>query len=153
MKRDFTDALRPWVDKQGAPFRKLNQIHSQSLLLTASMTLELRKGYRIDVHTHPAPFGFWKDTMIEAGFPLKDTPNGKNLFIDGFPMATIDEAMYIDNRSKFGFDFSVLSISPPGVQHVKDAKEASSLARKLNEEMHRLVCPCTTLMRLSQRSG
>lgn len=102
------------------------------------VSLNLRPGYQVDVHTHPAPFDFWVQSLLESGCPLKKTPKGETVFVDNFPTPTVDEATYIENRSKFGYDFSILSITAPGVQHIKNATEAAKLARKCNEEMHRL---------------
>ncbi len=85
----------------------------------------------IDVHTHPIPT-FYREAMIAAGYPTK---NGTELFVDGFRVPSFTIESYVENRAKYGYDFSIMSISAPGISFLKGNSQAPPLARKLNQQM------------------
>ena len=55
--------------------------------------------------------------------------------MDGFrtPAFTIEE--YVQKREEHGYNFSILSITAPGVSFLKGNRRAKELARQLNNEM------------------
>lgn len=90
----------------------------------------LPDNFTIDVHTHPIP-EFYKAALIEAGA----TVEVEQLVIDGFatPHWALDS--YMENRNRHGFDFSLLSITAPGVSFLKTSSAAAKLAHRLNDQM------------------
>jgi hypothetical protein len=91
----------------------------------------MRSNFTIDVHTHPIP-GFYREAIISAGY---NTTEGGELFVDGFRMPNFTIESYVENRATFGYDFSIMSITAPGVSLLKGNSQAASLARRLNQQM------------------
>ena len=85
----------------------------------------------VDVHTHPIP-DFYGDALIDAGYPASIR---SDVIVDGFrtPNFTIQE--YLASREEFGYSFSILSITAPGVSFLHGNLRAKELARRLNDQM------------------
>jgi predicted TIM-barrel fold metal-dependent hydrolase len=86
--------------------------------------------FKVDVHTHPIP-DFYREALLAAGYPGE---NASTIFVDGFltpyPFA-IDS--YLTARREQGYNFSMLSITAPGLSFLKGNALASSYARKIND--------------------
>jgi hypothetical protein len=87
--------------------------------------------YTIDVHTHPIP-EFFRTALINAGYAVE---KDDKLIVDGFetPPWTLDS--YLQNRENFGYHYSILSITAPGVNFLRGNPAAAKLARDLNNQM------------------
>lgn len=94
--------------------------------------LNMSSNLTIDVHTHPIP-DFYREAMIAAGYPTRD---GTQLVVDGFQMPDFTIDSYVENRAQFGYDFSIMSITAPGVSFLNGNSQAATLARKLNKQMY-----------------
>lgn len=68
------------------------------------MRLSLSPKFTIDVHTHPIP-QFYRDALIDGGYPY----DGKTLIVDGFPTPAWSLDSYLENREKFGYNYSVMA--------------------------------------------
>ncbi|KPI46058.1 2-amino-3-carboxymuconate-6-semialdehyde decarboxylase [Cyphellophora attinorum] len=87
--------------------------------------------FQVDVHTHPIP-DFYKEALVAAGYNATSTGD---VFVDGFrtPNFTIDS--YLQERIADAYNYSILSITAPGVSFLKGNYQAASLARRLNDQM------------------
>jgi Amidohydrolase len=94
------------------------------------MALQLPINYTIDVHTHPIP-KFFRDALIDSGYPVR----GGELWVDGFVTPAFDIESYIQNRKDYHYDYSVMSITAPGVSFLNGNPRAKTLARQLNDQM------------------
>jgi hypothetical protein len=94
------------------------------------MSLRLPPQFIIDVHTHPIP-QFYRDALIDGGYPY----DGKTLIVDGFPTPAWSLDSYLENRVKFGYNYSVMSITAPGVSFLHGNDKAVHLARQLNDQL------------------
>lgn len=88
------------------------------------------QNFRVDVHTHIFP-AFYKQALLDAGFP---TNAAGNVLTDGFPAPNFTIEGLVYERVKRGYNYSVLSISSPGVHFLK-GQASKELARRLNDEM------------------
>jgi hypothetical protein len=87
--------------------------------------------YTIDVHTHPIP-DFYRQALIEADFPTK----GGRVWVDGFVTPDFTIESYLANREEYKYQFSVMSITAPGVNFYNGDVRAKEMARRLNLQMH-----------------
>src|ERR1700712_684538 len=79
--------------------------------------------FRVDVHTHPIP-EFYREALYAAGYPGE---NISSIFVDGFLTPypfSIDS--YLAARREQGYNFSILSITAPGLSFLKGNALASS---------------------------
>lgn len=102
-----------------------------SLILIAASAMASNGQFRVDVHTHPVP-DFYKQALIEAGNPAASF---SEIFVDGFKTPNFTLESYLQERSQHGYDYSILSITAPGVSFLKGNYQSRSLARKLNDQM------------------
>lgn len=94
------------------------------------MALNLSPDFTIDVHTHPIP-QFYRDALADAGYPF----DGETLIIDGYPTPAWSLDSYLENRARYGYDYSVMSITAPGVSFLHGNDRAKHLARQLNDQL------------------
>ena len=87
--------------------------------------------FTVDVHTHAIP-PFFRDALVDAGY---ETNDAGEVYVDGFRVPDFTLESYLENRQKFGYDFSILSITCPGVSFLNGNSQAKTLARKLNKQM------------------
>ncbi|EXJ56533.1 hypothetical protein A1O7_06877 [Cladophialophora yegresii CBS 114405] len=86
--------------------------------------------FKVDVHTHPIP-DFYREALFAAGYP---GDNVSALYVDGFLTPypfSIDS--YLAARREHGYNFSILSITAPGVSFLKGNALAAPLARRIND--------------------
>lgn len=102
-----------------------------SLLFLAALAMASTDNFRVDVHTHPIP-DFYKEALIEAGNPATSS---SEVFVDGFKTPDFTMETYLQERSEHGYNYSILSITAPGVNFLNGNYQAQSLARKLNVQM------------------
>ncbi|KAK1807651.1 hypothetical protein LTR12_018000 [Friedmanniomyces endolithicus] len=88
--------------------------------------------FKVDVHTHPLPKIWRRQALIDAGY---NATTDDDLFVDGSrtPNFTLDS--YLQERIAHGCNFSILSITAPGVNFLRGNLQAKKLARELNEQM------------------
>jgi hypothetical protein len=91
----------------------------------------MKPDFTIAVHIHPTPDFFYRGAMISAGC---NTTEGGELFVDGYRMLNFTIESYVENRPNFGYDFSTMRITAPGVSFLKDHSQAAPLARRLNQQ-------------------
>lgn len=89
----------------------------------------------VDVHTHPIP-EFYRDALIGAGYA---TPTKASLIIDGFVTPNFTIEGYLASRNQYGYNFSILSITAPGVSFLHGNLQAKVLARRLNDQMNEYI--------------
>ncbi|KEF56420.1 uncharacterized protein A1O9_08001 [Exophiala aquamarina CBS 119918] len=87
--------------------------------------------FTVDVHTHPVPESY-RRALLGAGY---GSSNASDLFVDGFrtPEWTLDG--YLEDCTAFGYNYSILSITAPGLSFLRGNARARTLARELNDEM------------------
>ena len=90
------------------------------------------ENFTIDVHTHVQP-DFYNQALVDAGYGVEK--DGR-VFVDGFQVSAFDIETYLASRARHGYNYSLLSITAPGVSFLKDKKQAKQLARKLNDQMY-----------------
>lgn len=100
------------------------------LFSLVNITASYAQNFRVDVHTHVFP-AFYKQALLDAGFP---TNKAGNVLTDGFPAPNFTVEGLIYERVNRGYNYSVLSVSSPGVQFLK-GQAAKDLAHRLNDEM------------------
>jgi 6-methylsalicylate decarboxylase len=89
-----------------------------------------RSTFKVDVHTHPIP-DFYRDALLAAGYP---GDNATRIFVDGFLTPyPFEMDGYIAAREQQGYNFSVLSITAPGLSFLKGNALAAPMARRINE--------------------
>lgn len=93
--------------------------------------ITMTPSFKIDVHTHPVP-DFYRKALVEAGYPAT---NFSDVFVDGFRTPNFTIESYVDERVEHGYNFSILSITAPGVSFLKGNYRAKELARELNLEL------------------
>lgn len=92
--------------------------------------------FKVDVHTHPIP-DIYREALVSAGY---EASNLSDVVVDGFRTPypfTIDG--YLKDRREHGYNFSILSITAPGVSFLHGNLRAQQLARSLNDEMHQYI--------------
>lgn len=88
--------------------------------------------FRVDVHSHVVP-DLYKEALIQAGYPVT---NG-TVYTSGFPVPSWDLATHIEAMDMNQVNYSVLSISAPGVNFLAANRTAArDLARNLNLAMY-----------------
>lgn len=87
--------------------------------------------FKVDVHTHPIP-NFYRTALLDAGYP---GTGEADIFVDGFRTPDFTIESYIQERVEHGYNFSVLSITAPGVSFLHGNSRAKELARQLNDQM------------------
>ncbi|KAJ0120430.1 amidohydrolase [Diaporthe amygdali] len=88
--------------------------------------------FRLDVHSHVVP-DLYKEALIQAGYPVT---NG-TVYTSGFPVPSWDLATHIEAMDLNQVNYSILSISAPGVNFLAaNGTAASKLARNLNLAMY-----------------
>ncbi|KAH8749721.1 hypothetical protein F5883DRAFT_633554 [Diaporthe sp. PMI_573] len=88
--------------------------------------------FRLDVHSHVVP-DLYKEALIEAGYPVT---NG-TVYTSGFPVPSWDLTTHIEAVDLNQVNYSILSISAPGVNFLAANRTAASeLARNLNLAMY-----------------
>ncbi|KAK4896560.1 hypothetical protein LTR27_005478 [Elasticomyces elasticus] len=87
--------------------------------------------FKVDVHTHPIPEIF-RSALIDAGYL---TTNTGDVFVDGFRTPNFTLESYLQERTQHGYDYSIFSITAPGVNFLKGNDRAKELARELNDQM------------------
>lgn len=102
-----------------------------SVLLTLFTMASGFSKFKIDVHTHAVPT-LYREALVDAGY---SATNHSNVFVDGFRTPEFDIKTYISEREEHGYNFSVLSITAPGVSFLHGSYRAKELARQLNLEM------------------
>lgn len=95
------------------------------------MSTSTFKDFKVDVHTHPLP-DIWREALIDAGYPTKEE---KSIFVDGFGIPDFDIETYVSDRVQHGYNYSILSITCPGVSFLGGNEKCVSLASKLNDQM------------------
>lgn len=113
-----------------ATFCFKHYLFASLFLLVHSIAASHAQTFRVDVHTHVFP-AFYKQALLDAGFP---TNAAGNVLTDGFPAPNFTIEGLIYERVNRGYNYSVLSVSSPGV-HFLNGKAAKDLARRLNDEM------------------
>ena len=86
--------------------------------------------FKVDVHTHPIP-EFYRDALYAAGYP---GDNVSSIFVDGFLTPypfSVDS--YLAARREQGYNFSILSITAPGLSFLKGNALAGTFARRIND--------------------
>lgn len=112
-----------------------NMIYNHLLLACAylSSAASMSSAFKVDVHTHPIP-KVYKDALLAAGYG----PPGNNVsdvFVDGFRTPDFTIQSYLEERVRHGYNYSILSITAPGVNFLKGNNQAKTLARQLNDQM------------------
>ncbi|QKX59637.1 uncharacterized protein TRUGW13939_06774 [Talaromyces rugulosus] len=87
--------------------------------------------FKVDVHSHPIP-EFYRDAMVSAGFATADDCS---VIVDGFHIPNFDIKTYMEERVEHGYNYSILSITAPGVSFLHGNSRAICLARKLNDQL------------------
>lgn len=87
--------------------------------------------FTVDVHTHPIP-DFYRNALIDAGYTAATR---SDIFVDGFRTPNFTMQEYIASRERYGYSFSILSITAPGVSFLHGNLRAKELARRLNDQM------------------
>ena len=108
----------------------LSSIRPFLLLLAVFITMVSAQDFRVDVHTHPVP-AFFKDALVDAGYATQ----GSEIVVDGFRTPNFTIEQYIQEREEHGYNFSIQSVTAPGVSFLKGNRKARELARRLNDEM------------------
>lgn len=90
--------------------------------------------YTIDTHTHAIP-DFYKEALIKSGYAERKEGDPTGAYVDRFRMPDFTIESYLENRARWGYDYSVLSVTAPGVSFLKGAPEAKQLARRVNEQL------------------
>lgn len=85
----------------------------------------------MDVHTHPVS-QFYRQQLLNSGY-AGDSP--AEIIVDGFRQPNWTLESYLANRVEFGYNYSILSITAPGVSFLNGNARARQLARELNDEM------------------
>ncbi|ETI26441.1 hypothetical protein G647_03218 [Cladophialophora carrionii CBS 160.54] len=96
----------------------------------AQQQADLISSFEVDVHTHPIP-DFYREALFAAGYP---GDNVSTLYVDGFLTPypfSIDS--YLAARREHGYNFSILSITAPGLSFLKGNALARPLARRIND--------------------
>ena len=106
----------------------------------ALLNFTVPANYTIDVHSHIIP-DFFRDALIAAGYPVQLQTNAttnittQQLIISGVMAPPWTLESYMENRDQFGYHYSLMSITAPGVNFLKGNPAAGKLARRLNEQM------------------
>jgi hypothetical protein len=88
--------------------------------------------FRLDVHSHVVP-DLYKEALIQAGYPVT---NG-TVYTSGFPVPSWDLTTHIEAMDLNQVNYSILSISAPGINFLAaNGTAASELARNLNLAMY-----------------
>lgn len=87
--------------------------------------------FKVDVHTHPVP-DFYKAALLDAGYQATSV---SDIFVDGFRTPDFTVESYLQERLEHGYNFSIMSITAPGVCFLKGNHRAKTLARELNDQM------------------
>lgn len=90
--------------------------------------------YTIDTHTHALP-DILRDALINSGRATIKDSDSTGVYVDGHRLPNFTVPSYLENRAQWGYDFSVLSITAPGVSFLDNVTEERALARKINDEM------------------
>ncbi|TVY16245.1 Decarboxylase yanB [Lachnellula arida] len=96
------------------------------------------ESFKIDVHSHVVP-DFYREALIEAGYPVKLLDGQETLFTDGFPVSEWNLTEHIAAMDSMGANYSTLSVSAPGVNFLAGQDgglAAAALATKLNLAMY-----------------
>jgi predicted TIM-barrel fold metal-dependent hydrolase len=89
--------------------------------------------FTIDTHTHVVP-EIWREMLISAGYATKEE-NGTAIYVDGFRTPDFSIETYVANQKKWGYNYSVISITCPGVSPLNGNSKAKKVARELNNQM------------------
>ncbi|KAK5169327.1 uncharacterized protein LTR77_005302 [Saxophila tyrrhenica] len=89
--------------------------------------------FKVDVHTHPIP-GMYRQALLDAGYGPPGT-NASEIFVDGFRTPEFTIESYLEERLNRGYNYSILSITAPGLSFLKGNIQAKTLARQLNDQM------------------
>ena len=103
--------------------------YTLSFLITIA-EMASAQSFRVDVHTHPVP-SFFKEALVDAGYLTQ----GAEILVDGFRTPNFTVEQYIEERVEHGYNFSILSVTAPGVSFLKGNSRAKTLARQLNDDM------------------
>ncbi|PSN72049.1 amidohydrolase 2 [Corynespora cassiicola Philippines] len=90
--------------------------------------------YTIDTHTHALP-NIMLEALVTSGRATRKDSDPTGLYVDGHLLPNFTVPSYLENREKWGYDYSVLSITAPGVSFLNNVTEERELARKINDEM------------------
>ncbi|KAK1813218.1 hypothetical protein LTR12_012407 [Friedmanniomyces endolithicus] len=88
-------------------------------------------GFKVDVHTHPIP-PIFRQALIDAG---DNATKDGNVLVDDFRTPNFILESYLEEHVEHGYDFSIFSITAPGVNFLKGDSRARELARQLNDQM------------------
>lgn len=91
--------------------------------------------FTIDVHTHVVP-QFHREALISGGYQATDEDH---IFVDGFLVPRFSLDAYMENRKKFGYHFSILSITCPGISFLHGNVGAKEMARKFNQQLFEFI--------------
>lgn len=91
----------------------------------------LTSTFKVDLHTHPIP-EFYRSALIDAGH---ETPAAGGVFVDGWRTPDFSIKEYVQERADHGYNYSILSVTAPGVSFLNGNSKSISLARRLNDEM------------------
>lgn len=112
------------------------------LLLAVASTIVsgslVDESFKIDVHSHVIP-DFYREALIEAGYPVKTLGGQATLFTDGFPVSVWNLTEHIAAMDTMGVNYSTISVSAPGVNFLAGKNRglaAAALATKLNLAMY-----------------
>jgi len=93
------------------------------------------RSYTIDIHSHIIP-DFYREAMINSGYELR---NGSVLWADGTPIPEWTIQEHLSSMDANRIDYSVVSISAPGVAFLHGNPIAVDLSRRVNDYMHNLT--------------
>lgn len=110
---------------------------STLLLLSGfvSAHFNVPSSYRVDVHTHIIP-DFYREALIAGGSEIR---NGSQLWSEGTIIPNWSFDAHLQTMDDNGIDYSVLSISAPGVAFLHGNPAAVNLTRRLNNYMFNLT--------------
>lgn len=128
---------KAWIGYRVAVVPSISTIMIISRLLIAHASLSsaasMPSNFKVDVHTHPIPVAY-KDALLAAGYGPPGT-NVSDVFVDGFRTPDFTIESYLEERVRHGYNYSILSITAPGVNFLKGNMQAKTLARQLNDQM------------------
>jgi len=106
------------------------QLYLASALSQASADMSA-SDFKVDVHTHPIP-QVYKQALIDAGY---NATTDVDIFVDGFRTPDFALDSYLREREADGYNYSIFSITAPGVNFLRGNLQARKLARELNDQM------------------
>ncbi|KAH8153706.1 uncharacterized protein LAJ45_02519 [Morchella importuna] len=102
----------------------------------ATARFNVTSNFRVDVHTHFIP-DFYREALINSG--NAEIRNGTEVWSEGAIIPKWSIEAQIETMDTNGIDYSVLSLSAPGVAFLHGNPAAANLTRRLNDYLFELM--------------